>query len=64
MLPNSVFIVDRADKVAAENAAQRQTLTSSADAFRGVHLDPKAQHWDEVRNSSRQMLLISNVWSR
>lgn len=46
LIPNS--LVDRADKVAAENAAHRQSLVASADAFRGIHLDPKAQHWDEV----------------
>lgn len=38
------LLLDRADKAAATTAAQRRSL----DAFRGVHLDPKAQHWDEV----------------
>lgn len=36
---------DRADKAAAASAAQRRSM----DAFRGLHLDPKVQHWDEVR---------------
>ena len=37
--------VDRQQKAAAAEAAQKE----SADAFRGLHLDPKAHHWDEVR---------------
>jgi hypothetical protein len=24
-------------------------LEEEADTFRGVHLDPNAEHWDEVR---------------
>lgn len=24
--------------------------TTEADTFRGVHLDPNAHHWDEVRS--------------
>ena len=28
--------------------AQKQALSETADAFRGVHLDPNAHHWDEV----------------
>jgi hypothetical protein len=35
---------------AAQTAAlQKQALRAEADAFRGVHLDPNAHHWDEVR---------------
>lgn len=26
----------------------KQAMDESADAFRGVHLDPNAHHWDEV----------------
>lgn len=28
--------------------AQKQAMSETADAFRGVHLDPNAHHWDEV----------------
>ncbi len=37
--------VDRQQKAAAAEAVRKE----SADAFRGLHLDPKAHHWDEVR---------------
>lgn len=40
---------DREERTAATEEARKQSLALSADAFRGVHLDPKAQHWDEVR---------------
>lgn len=34
---------------AAHTAAlQKQAMRAEADAFRGVHLDPNAHHWDEV----------------
>lgn len=37
-------------KAAAEVVeAQKQALLETADAFRGVHLDPNAHHWDDVR---------------
>ncbi|KAG8833599.1 hypothetical protein FRC17_010351 [Serendipita sp. 399] len=42
--PTAAELKDRADKAAANSAAQRRSL----DAFRGVHLDPNAQHWDEM----------------
>ena len=29
--------------------AQKQAMSETADAFRGVHLDPNAHHWDDVR---------------
>ena len=32
-------------------ASQRLQQAATADAFRGVHLDPNAHHWDEVRLS-------------
>lgn len=32
----------------AENAAMKPARMEEADAFRGVHLDPNAHHWDEV----------------
>ena len=45
-------------KAAAEAAeAQKQALLETADAFSGVHLDPNAQHWDDV-NESDFLLLI------
>jgi serine/arginine repetitive matrix protein 2 len=31
-------------------AAQKRAMLQTADSFRGVHLDPNVQHWDEVRN--------------
>lgn len=31
-----------------EAAALKLQQTVAADAFRGIHLDPKAHHWDEV----------------
>ena len=34
---------------AAAAAAANATLLQGLDAFRGVHLDPNASHWDEVR---------------
>ena len=30
-------------------ASQKLQQSATADAFRGVHLDPNAHHWDEVR---------------
>lgn len=34
--------------------AQKQALSETADAFRGVHLDPNAHHWDDVGSLSYQ----------
>jgi hypothetical protein len=31
-----------------EAAALKLQQAATADAFRGVHLDPKAHHWDDV----------------
>jgi len=31
------------------DAAHKQARMKEADTFRGVHLDPNAHHWDEVR---------------
>lgn len=43
------LIEERAAAAAAKNAELLQNL----DAFRGIHLDPNAHHWDEdVRLSS------------
>ncbi|CCA68817.1 hypothetical protein PIIN_02678 [Serendipita indica DSM 11827] len=42
--PTAAELKDKAEKAAANSAAQRRSL----DAFRGVHLDPNAQHWDEM----------------
>jgi hypothetical protein len=35
--------------VSSITEAQKQALSQTADAFRGVHLDPNAHHWDDVR---------------
>lgn len=46
---------------AAAAAAANAHLLEGLDAFRGVHLDPNASHWDEVRLFSpllRPLLLI------
>lgn len=32
-------------------AANKQARMEEADTFRGVHLDPNAHHWDEVRRN-------------
>lgn len=39
-------------EAAQSAAAQRQAQRAEADAFRGVHLDPNAHHWDEVPDTS------------
>jgi serine/arginine repetitive matrix protein 2 len=33
---------------AIAQAEKKQAMMQQADAFRGVHLDPNAHHWDEV----------------
>lgn len=40
----------KAVQAAAQEAAvaQQQAMSETADAFRGVHLDPNEDHWDEV----------------
>jgi hypothetical protein len=38
-------------EAAMSAAVQRQAQRAEADAFRGVHLDPNAHHWDEVRKT-------------
>lgn len=35
----------------------KQARMEEADTFRGVHLDPNAHHWDDVR--SAQIVLFS-----
>lgn len=41
---------DKSSKLAAAEAAAayRKHLIEDLDAFRGTHLDPNANHWDEV----------------
>ena len=41
---------DKSSKLAAAEAAAayRKHLLEDLDAFRGTHLDPNANHWDEV----------------
>ena len=36
-----------------EAAALKLQQAAAADAFRGVHLDPKAHHWDDVSGEKR-----------
>ncbi|TDL28821.1 hypothetical protein BD410DRAFT_247108 [Rickenella mellea] len=43
-------------KHAAEVAAQKQARMETADAFRGVHLDPNAHHWDEMEEDDNDFL--------
>lgn len=48
---NSSIRKAKADDLAgaAETAAaNKQARMVEADAFRGIHLDPNAHHWDEV----------------
>ncbi|KAG6837034.1 hypothetical protein H0H93_015897 [Arthromyces matolae] len=41
----------------AENVpASKQTRKEEADAFRGVHLDPNAHHWDEMEEDDDNFL--------
>ena len=48
----------RAASLAVE--AQKQAMSETADAFRGVHLDPNAHHWDEVSFSNDIVYQFSN----
>lgn len=42
---------------AAQTAAlQKQAMRAEADAFRGVHLDPNAHHWDEMEEDDDNFL--------
>ncbi|PVG02121.1 hypothetical protein CPB86DRAFT_804823 [Serendipita vermifera] len=50
--PTAAELKDRADKAAATSAAQRRSL----DAFRGLHLAPNAQHWDEMTEEDGDFL--------
>lgn len=36
-------------KTAPESTSAKHRMEEEADTFRGVHLDPNAHHWDEVR---------------
>ena len=58
-----------AETKAASDAldAQRQAMSETADAFRGVHLDPNAHHWDDVcafSNFASSDLLFCTRWKR
>lgn len=44
-----VGCVPKASDKAAPSDANAQKQAAEADTFRGVHLDPNAHHWDEVR---------------
>ena len=41
-------ILSEKQEAAQTAALQKQAMRAEADAFRGVHLDPNAHHWDEV----------------
>ncbi|THH11787.1 hypothetical protein EW145_g411 [Phellinidium pouzarii] len=44
-------------KVASDAAeAQKHAMSETADAFRGVHLDPNAHHWDEMEEDNDDFL--------
>ena len=43
---------DAKDASEANAATDQQVRSLEADAFRGVHLDPNAHHWDEVSDKS------------
>lgn len=59
---NAVRLAKIADMKAASEAveAQKQAMSETADAFRGVHLDPNAHHWDEVSVVSSFLNITSN----
>jgi serine/arginine repetitive matrix protein 2 len=38
------------EKQTTQTPANPSSATTEADTFRGVHLDPNAHHWDEVRS--------------
>jgi len=59
LMSNFLMHVDRQQKAAAAEAAAEAAQKESADAFRGLHLDPKAHHWDEVRP-----ILMSSLTNR
>ena len=40
--------------------AQKQAMNETADAFRGVHLDPNAHHWDEVLTPLFRMHIVTD----
>lgn len=48
-----------AETKAASDAldAQRQAMSETADAFRGVHLDPNAHHWDDMEEDDNDDFL-------
>jgi hypothetical protein len=45
----------------ASAAANKQARMEEADTFRGVHLDPNAHHWDEVRMDSLRPTVQNNL---
>ncbi|KAI5124449.1 hypothetical protein M0805_008333 [Coniferiporia weirii] len=45
-------------KVASDaTEAQKHAMSETADAFRGVHLDPNAHHWDEMEEDDNDDFL-------
>lgn len=51
--------VDDAAEAAETAAANKQARMVEADTFRGVHLDPNAHHWDEVRYRNNSLDITS-----
>lgn len=39
-------------------AAQKQAVAAEEDGFRGVHLNPNAHHWDEVRRWDHVICMV------
>jgi len=39
----------KSEETKVSESASKQLRSDEADTFRGVHLDPNAHHWDEVR---------------
>ena len=46
------------DAAAVHKQAVMAELQAEEDTFRGVHLDPNAHHWDEVRFKIIRCLVI------
>ncbi|KZT06357.1 uncharacterized protein LAESUDRAFT_192554 [Laetiporus sulphureus 93-53] len=43
-------------EAAQASEVQKQALAAEEDTFRGVHLDPKAHHWDEMEEDNDDFL--------
>ena len=45
----------------ATDGPAHTTEGDARDSFRGVHLDPKAHHWDDVSNFIHAELLLTYI---